>query len=371
MQADESGYEVARLLTYVTGMVNSELLLQVEYLVAENRILRTHAPARLRLTNTERATLAEIGKRLGRKGLAKVAQVAKPETILGWFRKLVAQKFDGSKHRSYPGRPKIDPEVKRLIVQMARENSGWGYDRIAGALANLGHDVSDQTVGNVLRRHGIAPAPDRSETTTWKDFIAAHMAVLAGMDFFSAEVLTWRGPATYYVLFLIQLETRRVTLAGMTRHPTQEWMEQVARNLTDADDGALRGQRYVLHDRDTKFCDRFRSIVRAGGVEPLRLPAKSPNLNAFAERWVRSVREECRSKLILFGERSLRRVLMVYIAHFHSERNHQGKGNVLLFPEPNDHSSLGKSCGMQETFGRPAPVLSLRGISNLTVWTRS
>jgi putative transposase len=121
--------------------------------------------------------------------------VAKPETILGWFRKLVAQKFDGSEYRSYPGRPRIDAEVEALIVQMARENSGWGYDRIVGALANLGHEVSDQTVGNVLRRHGIAPAPKRGQTTAWKDFIAAHMAVLAGMDFFTAEGLpgaVWR-----------------------------------------------------------------------------------------------------------------------------------------------------------------------------------
>ncbi len=223
----------ARLLAYVTGMVNQELLLQVEYLAAENRILRAHAPTRLRLSNEERSTLGEIGKRLGRKALAKVALVAKPETILGWFGKLMAQKFDGSKHRSYPGRPRIAAEVEALIVQMARENSGWGYDRIAGALANLGHEISDQTVANVLRRHRIAPAPKRSQTTTWKDFIASHMAVLAGTDFFTVEVLTWRGLATYYVLFVIQLETRRVTLAGITRHPTEEWMEQVARNLTD------------------------------------------------------------------------------------------------------------------------------------------
>ena len=332
------GYQVARLLAYVTGLVNQELLLQVEYLAAENRILRAHAPFRLRLSNAERSTLAEIGKRLGRKGVAKVAQVAKPETILGWFRKLVAQKFDGSKHRSYP---RIDAEVEALIVQMARENSGWGYDRIVGALANLGHEVTDQTVGNVLRRHGIAPAPKRGQTTAWKDFIAAHMAVLAGMDFFTAEVLTWRGLATYYVLFVIQLETRRVTLAGITRHPTEEWMEQVARNLTDADSGALLGQRYLLHDCDTKFCAGFRSILRDGGVEPLRLPPSSPNLNAFAERWVRSAKQECLSKLILFGENSLRRVLTEYLAHFHCERNHQGKGNVLLLPEPTDNGNTG------------------------------
>jgi Homeodomain-like domain len=189
-----------RLLAYVTGMVNQELLLQVEYLAAENRILRAHAPTRLRLSNEERSTLREIGKRLGRKALAKVALVAKPDTILGWFGKLVAQKFDGSKYRSYPGRPRIDAEVEALIVQMARENSGWGYDRIAGALANLGHEISDHTVGNVLRRHRIAPAPKRSQTTAWKDFIASHMAVLAGTDFFTVEVLTWRGLATYYVL---------------------------------------------------------------------------------------------------------------------------------------------------------------------------
>jgi transposase InsO family protein len=338
----KTGYQLARLPAYVTGLVNQELLLQVEYLAAEKRILRAHAPARLRLSVADRATLGDIGKRLGRKGLAKVARVARPETILGWWRKLVVQKFDGSKHRSYPGRPKIDPEIEELIVQMARENSGWGYDRIAGALANLGHNISDQTVGNVLRRHGIAPAPRRSQTTAWKDFIAAHMAVLAGMDFFTAEVLTWRGPATYYVLFVIQLETRRVTLAGITRYPTEEWMQQVARNLTDAEAGALQDQRHVLHDRDTKFCDSFRSMLRAGGVEPLRLPARSPNLNAFGERWVRSVKEECLSKLILVGEGSLRRALNEYVGHFHSERNHQGKGNVLLFPGP---VGLGGSAG--------------------------
>src|SRR6476646_2220769 len=183
----------ARLLAYVTGLVNQELLLQNEYLATENQILRAHLPVRLRLTDPERSTLAEIGKRLGRKALRRVARVAQPDTILAWYRRLIAQKFDGSSHRSYPGRPRLGREVSELIVRMARENSGWGYDRIVGALANLGHVVSDQTVGNILRRHGIAPAPKRSHKTTWKQFLAAHMAVLAGTDFFTVEVLTWRG----------------------------------------------------------------------------------------------------------------------------------------------------------------------------------
>jgi putative transposase len=201
-----------RLLAYVTGLINQELLLKNEYLAAENRILRAHLPARLRLSDPERSTLAEIAS-LGRQALAQVACVAKPDTILAWYRKLIAQKFDGSKHRRYPGRPTIEPKLEALIVQMARENSGWGYDRIVGALANLGHQISDQTVGNILRRHNVAPAPKRSQTTTWKEFIRRHLDVLAGTDFFTVEVLTWRGLVTYYVLFFLHLETRRVRSA--------------------------------------------------------------------------------------------------------------------------------------------------------------
>ena len=206
--------KLARLLAYVTGLVNQKLLLQNEYLIAENRILRAHLPARMRLSDPERSTLAEIGKRLGRTALQQVACVAKPDTILAWYRRLIARKFDGSKHRVSSGRPPVSPEVETLIVSFARENSGWGYDRIVGALANLGHSVSDQTVGNILRRYGIAPAPKRSQNTTWKDFIASHMAVLSAADFFTVEVLTWRGLATYYVLFFIHLETRRISLAA-------------------------------------------------------------------------------------------------------------------------------------------------------------
>jgi len=321
-----------RLLAYVTGLVNQELLLQNEYLTAENRILRAHLPPRLRLSNPERSTLAEIGKRLGRRALAEVARVAKPATILAWYRRLIASKFDGSKHRRYPGRPRIGQDLEALIVKMARENSGWGYDRIVGALANMGHHVSDQTVGNVLRRHGIEPAPRRSQNTTWREFIESHMAVLAGIDFFTVEVLTWRGLVTYYVLFFIHLESRRVSVAGITRHPDEAWMQQMARNATDESWGHLDCRRYALHDRDTKFCASFRATLKSGGIKPIQLPARSPNLNAFAERWVRSVKQECLSKLILFGEASLRRALVEFVEHFHSERNHQGKGNVLLFP---------------------------------------
>jgi putative transposase len=183
----------ARLLAYVTGIVNQELLLRNEYLAAENRILRGQIKGRLLLSEGEKATLAEIGHRLGRRALEDVAATAKPDTILGWYRKLIANKFDGSKFRRSAGRPKVDQETERLVVQMARENPSWGYDRIVGALANLGHGLSDQTVGNVLRRHGISPAPKRKQSISWKDFIRAHRDVLVGMDFFTTEVLTLKA----------------------------------------------------------------------------------------------------------------------------------------------------------------------------------
>ena len=191
--------EWARILAYITGTVDQDLLLRNEYLVAENRILRGQLKGRLCLSNTDRATLGEIGHRLGRKALADVANAAVPETILGWYRTLVARKFDGSKARGKPGRPRIDEQIEALIVRMAKDNPGWGYDRMVGALANLGHEVSDQTVGNVLKRHGVLPAPERKRTTTWARFIRSHLAVLAGTDFFSVEVLTLRGLVTYYV----------------------------------------------------------------------------------------------------------------------------------------------------------------------------
>jgi hypothetical protein len=224
---------------------------------------------------------------------------------------------------------------------MASENRDWGYDRIAGALANLGHEISDQTVGNVLRRHGLPPAPERKRTTPWAAFIRTHVALLAGTDFFTAEVLTLRGLVTYYVLFFIHLESRRVHFAGITVHPNEPRMKQIARNVTMDDCGALRDCRYLLHDRDTKFTRSFRAIIASGRVKPLALPARSPNLNAYAERWVRSVKEECLSKVILFAEWSLRRALSNYVDHFHGERNHQGKGNILLFPRATDRQREG------------------------------
>ena len=283
------------------------------------------------MTDGERTTLAAIGQQLGKQALKEVATIVKPDTILGWHRKLVAQ-FDGAQQRKAPGRPTIDPELEALVVRMAQENRAWGYDRIVGALANLGDTVSDQTVGNILKRHGIPPAPERKTTTTWKEFIRMHMDVLVATDFFTAEVWTLGGLVTYYVLFFIHLGSRRVQVAGVTLHPNEAWMVQVARNVTMEEWGFLSPGQYLIHDRDGKYCPAFQQIIDDAGIRRVPLPPRSPNLNAYAARWVRSIKEECLSRLMLFGEAALYRTLHEYVAHFHHERNHQGKGNVLLFP---------------------------------------
>jgi hypothetical protein len=164
-----------QLLAYITGSVDEELLLRNEYLATENRILRNQIQGRVRLSDGESKTLAEIGKKLSKQALEEIATIVKPDTILAWHRKLIAKKFDGSQQRKMPGRPKIDPELEALVVRMAQENRSWGYDRIAGALKHLGYTISDQTVGNILKRHSLPPAPERKTTTTWKEFIRIHM----------------------------------------------------------------------------------------------------------------------------------------------------------------------------------------------------
>jgi putative transposase len=339
------------LLAYITGTVDQELLLRNEYLVMENRILRHQIKGRVRFSTGERTVLAEIGQKLGKQALEQVATIVKPNTILAWHRKLVAQKFDGSQQRKAQGRPKIDQELEALVVRMAQENRSWGYDRMVGALANLGYTISDQTVGNILKRHGIPPAPERKTMTTWKEFIRTHMDVLVATDFFTTEIWTWCGLVTYYVLFFIHLESRKVYVAGVTPHPDERWMIQIARNVTMVDWGFLTPGQYLICDRDRKYCSAFQQTIEAAGVTRVPLPARSPNLNAYAERWVRSVTDEALSRLILFGKRSLQHALTEYVAHYHAERPHQGKGNVLLLPVPSQSRGGDGPIQCQERLG--------------------
>ena len=247
-----------------------------------------------------------------------------------WHRRLVAQKRNFT-HRRGPGRPGIMGHISKLIVRMAQENPSWGYTRIQGALANLSHKVGRGTIANVLKRNGMEPSPERSKRTTWSTFLKAHWKVLAASDFLTVEVWTGRGLVTHYLLFVISLCDRVVQIAGITTRPDEAWMLQIARNLVDEETGVLRGKRYLLLDRDTKYAANFRRLVNDGGTNVIRLPPLSPNLNAYAERFVRSIKDECLDRMIFIGQASLRRAVAEYVDHYHWERNHQGLGNRLFY----------------------------------------
>jgi transposase InsO family protein len=220
--------------------------------------------------------------------------------------------------------------LAQLVARIARENPTWGYTRIRGALCNLGHEIGRSTIKRILDDHGIEPAPERSKRTPWATFLKAHWGAIAAADFFTVEVLTTRGLVRHAVLFVIDLKTRRVHIAGIVHEPYGAWMTQIARNLTDAVDGFLAGSSYLIHDRDPLFTQQFRNLLSASGVEAVRLPARSPNLNAYAERFVRSIKSECLRRVIPLSERHLRMLVAEYVEHYHRERNHQGLDNLLL-----------------------------------------
>ena len=243
------------LLAMLAGWINRHQQQVITYLQEENRVLKAHLGGRrLHLTDTERRRLAALAHPLGRTCLKEIATIATPDTLLRWYHRLIAQKFDGSKRRTPLRRPPVAEEVEWLAVQMADENPTWGYRRIQGALANLGHHIDAITVRNILRRHHLEPAPQRRQAgMSWAQFLKLHWEVLAATDFFTVEVATWHGLVTYYVLVVMELATRRVHVAGITPHPTDVFMRQCARQLTDAFDGFLLGKRFLIHDRDGKL----------------------------------------------------------------------------------------------------------------------
>ena len=252
------------LLISVAGWMNQQQQHAIEYLREENRVLREQLGSRrLRLNDDQRRRLAAKARGLGRRLLAEIATIVTPETLLAWHRKLIAQKYDGSDHH-HLGRPRTDGEIEALVVRLAEENRDWGYRRILGALSNLGHNIGRGTIANILKQHGIEPAPERSRKTTWKEFLTRHFELIVAADFFTIEVWTRRGLQRFLVLFLLDLSTRQVEIAGIGAAANGLWMRQIGRNLTAADEGILSGKRYLIHDRDPLFT---RSEERRVGKE--------------------------------------------------------------------------------------------------------
>jgi putative transposase len=282
-------------------------------------------------TDSQRRRLAEKASALGRQELDELAQLARPETLRKWLRTLVREKWT-FQSETRKGRPPLEAETEELIIKLLKENPSWGSDRVVGALKNLGIKVSDTTIDNVRKRHGIPPAPEREKKVNWSKFLSAHWDGLLAADFFTTEVLCRSGLVTYYTLFVIELKTRLVHICGSTPNPDGDWMLQIARNLTDFEAGFAVGKSHLIIDRDTKYTKKFKKLLDDSGIEIVLCPPRAPRCNAFAERFVKSIKFECLNELILLGRRHLEVSIEKYTSFYNQFRNHQGVDNELLTP---------------------------------------
>lgn len=322
------------LLLLLARATEKDLVLYIEYLKAENRILRNKLPKRISITPAERAKLVKLGVRLG-SGIKDLITIVHPRTFARW----VSGHKTKNKPRK-PGRPRKPEEIRALIIHMA-EQTGWGYRRILGELKKLGiRNISRSTIARILQENGFDPGPKRGEGS-WHEFVQRHIKTLWATDFFTTKVWTLRGPVVYHVLFFIHVHTRRVHVAGMTPNPDGPWMAQQARNMSMIFDDEQEEHKptHIVRDRDSKFAAQFCSILELDGIEFRPIPPRSPNMNPFAEAWVQRTKHEVLNHFIVFGEKHLRHLVHEWVTHYHTVRPHQGLGNVPITgslppPEP-------------------------------------
>jgi transposase InsO family protein len=310
-------YVVAcRLFAFVLLLARGDRSKELEILLLRHElsILRRQA-RRPQLTESDRLLLAALSRVLPRPSWQ--AFLVTPETLLRWHRRIIARRWTYPHRR--PGRPPLESSVSELILQLAREDSHWGYTRIVGELRKLGITVSATLVRNVLRRAGVPPAPER-DASSWRAFLRQHANAILACDLFTVDTVWLRR---LYVLFFVSIGTRRVEYVACTTNPHTAWMIQQARNLLMELDDRGPPPRFLIHDRDTKFSRAFDAVLESEDIEIIRTPIQAPNANAYAERWVGSVRRECLDRLLIFGRRQLEHVLRVYIRHFNEQRPHR------------------------------------------------
>ena len=314
-----------------------ELTLQNEYLKSENRILKSKLKKRISFTDEERRTLVDAALAMGKDLMKDIVTIVKPETILAWQRRLERQKWDYSDRRKRnPGRPRIPANIEEIVCKMARENT-WGYKRIQGELKKLGIEISNTSVANILRRNDLPPSPER-KGLTWRDFLARHEEVFLCTDLFTKEVWTLRGLRTTFVSFVIHLQTRKVLLSQATFSPNSNWLKQQIRHLSWECEEQGVMPRFFLHDNDACFTVDFNLLLETFDVEAIRTPYKAPNVNAHAERYVLSVKNECLNHLLIFGLNRLQHVLDCYTLYFNKHRPNQGIDNRI----PAEYNKTGK-----------------------------
>jgi len=253
----------------------------IEFLQEENRVLLEQLGGNpRRFTDSQRVRLARKAKLVGRRRLGQITTLVTPDTLLRWFRVLVAKKWTFAKANPV-GRPPVDPELEKLVIKLITENPTWGSNHIVGASDNLGFKVSDSTVDNIRRHNGFDPAPVRGRNSTWRRFLQAHWETLIAAEFFTTEVLAWNGLVTFYTLFVIDLRSRSVHVCGTTVSPNAQWMSQVARQLVDAADGFALRKTHLIIDRDTKYVEGFRELLESASVKIVLCPLRVPQCNAM------------------------------------------------------------------------------------------
>jgi putative transposase len=313
------GYRVVRLvLQFLILVGRGEHANEVEIVVLRDQVavLRRQV-SRLDLEPADRVVLAALSRLLPRSRWPTF--FVTPATLLRWHRDLVARRWTYPRRR--PGRPSVAAEIRTLVLRFASENASWGYRRIHGELVGLGYRVSASTVWKILHTAGVDPAPRRAGPT-WTQFLTAQAKGILACDFLNVDTI---GLKRVYVLFVMQIATRRVHLLGATPHPTGPWVTQLARNLM-MDLGERAGQfRFLVRDRDTRFTGSFDAVFTGQGVRIIRTPAQAPRANAFAERWIRSARRECLDRVLIHGERHLLAVLGEYVVHYNEHRPHQAR----------------------------------------------
>ena len=320
------------LATCLAYCIDKELYRAIDYLREEVRVLVEHQEKldkRIRLSNSQRMRVAAKAKRLSRKMLEQCTELFTPDTIMRWFRELVAQKYDGSENRTSPGRPQIAQEIVNLVIRFKEENPRWGYKKIRDQIVYLGYSISKSSVKNILIENGYDPEPDLTVRSTWHEFIHSYWDVLSACDFFTIELLVGLKPVRCTVFFVIELASGKVFFAPIKLQPDGDYMKQVARSLTDYG-GFLRGKRYLIHDRDPLYKSAgFQEIRRGSGIELVKLPARSPDLNCYAERFVKFVKFECLNYLILSSVEQVEYVLQQYCEYYHHERIHQSLDRII------------------------------------------
>ena len=295
---------------------------------------------RILLTNNQRMRVASKAKRLSRKMLEQCTELFTPDTIMRWYSKLISEKYDGSQSRRYAGRPQILPEIVDFVIRFKRENPRWGYKKIRDQVVYLGYNICKSSVKNILIEYGYDPEPDVTVRSTWHEFIKSHWDVLAACDFFTVELLVGRKLVRCLLFFVMELATRKVFFAPIKLQPDRAYMKQVAKLLTELEEGFLHGKRYLIHDRDPLYTTAgFHEILKSAGVEPVKLPARSPDLNPYAERFVKSVKSECLDYMILSSVAQLEYVIEQYSEYYHHERIHQGVGRIIEPKHPIDNKA--------------------------------